>query len=160
MGSRATGWLLVIVQFALLAVLVVLPGRSDWPTPSWLEAVAYAIAAVGLILAAVAALRLGSSLTPSPIPRRGGSLVVTGLYGWVRHPIYSGALLFVVGVTLRSGSWAVAAVGVILVVFFAAKARLEERHLVAVHPGYGEYAKVTPRFVPRLRRRGRPASAR
>ncbi|MFN8221804.1 MAG: isoprenylcysteine carboxylmethyltransferase family protein [Gaiellales bacterium] len=150
MGARGVGWVVVGVQILLLGLMVVLPRGSDWPTPAWVELLSWVIVATGIVIAVAAALGLGRSLTPNPVPRASGQLVTDGLYRFVRHPIYTGALLLVVGLALRSGSVATAAAAAATIVFFSAKARVEERHLATRFAGYNEYAAATPRFFPRL----------
>jgi protein-S-isoprenylcysteine O-methyltransferase Ste14 len=145
------GWIWVAGQILLLVALVLLPGRDDWPTPPWLRLVAQAVFIAGIVVLVVASLRLGRALTPTPVPTSGGRLQTGGLYRFVRHPIYSGVLLIVVGITMRSGSAVVFAVAVAAMVFFDRKARWEEARLAERYPGYAEYASHTPRFVPRLR---------
>lgn len=150
MGEKAFGWALVVIQVGLLALLVALPVDEAWPTPRWVDLIAGALVVAGIAIVLVAARGLGRSLTPSPVPRDQGDLVTEGLYRYVRHPIYSGALLVVVGLVLRSGSLAVVATAAVLVVFFNLKARFEERKLAARYPDYGVYAASTSRFVPRV----------
>ncbi len=157
MKPNVSGWLFVAVQAVLVGALVVLPGRSDWPTPTWVAALGSGFVLAGLAFAGVAALRLGRSLTPTPVPRDDGVLATTGLYRFVRHPIYTGVLAVVVGLTVSSGSLISLAVGVTTVAFFDRKARWEEARLSERYDGYAAYASVTPRFVPRLGARlGRP----
>lgn len=141
-------------QIVLLVLLVVLPGRADWPTPSWLRTIAQVVFVAGVVVLIVAALGLGRALTPTPVPTERGELQTSGLYRYVRHPIYSGVLLIVAGITLRSGSWFTLAVAVVTLVFFDRKARWEEARLAERYPGYADYAARTPRFVPgsRIRR--------
>lgn len=151
MSRSAIGWTWVAGQVVLLVALVVLPGRDDWPTPTWVRTVAQVVFVAGIVVLVVASLRLGRALTPTPMPTSSGALQTGGLYRFVRHPIYSGVLLIVVGVTLRSGSVVTLAVAVATVVFFDRKARWEEARLAERFPDYAEYAARTPRFVPRPR---------
>ena len=138
-------------QVVLLVLLIALPGSDDWPTPSWLRTIAQVVFVAGVVVLIVAALGLGRALTPTPVPAERGDLRTAGVYGYVRHPIYSGVLLIVVGVTLRSGSWLTVAVAVVTFVFFDRKARWEEARLAERYPQYADYAARTPRFVPRPR---------
>ena len=67
----------------------------------------------------------------------GASLVESGPYGLVRHPIYTGIVVASAGWTLAWSNWTLAlVVGVVLACFFEAKARVEERWLRARFPAY------------------------
>ena len=151
MDRRTVGWAFVAGQVVLLVILVLLPGRDDWPTPSWLWMVGQVVVLAGFVLMIVASLRLGRGLTATPVPAARGQLVTGGLYRYVRHPIYTGVLLVVAGLTLRSGSFVTLAVAAVTVVFFDRKARWEEAQLRERYPDYADYAAHTRRFVP-----GRP----
>lgn len=152
MSPRITGWLLVAVQFVLLVALIALPGHDDWPTPVWAEVVGWSVVALGGAASLVAARDLGSALTPTPEPREGARLRTDGYYRLVRHPIYSGLLVVIVGLVIRSGSWITLGVGVATIAFFAAKSVWEERRLSERYPDYPAYAARVGRFVPRMRR--------
>jgi protein-S-isoprenylcysteine O-methyltransferase Ste14 len=85
-------------------------------------------------------------------------LVTNGPYRLVRHPVYAGELGAVVGLVIGApSSWNLMAA----TMFFAAQGvrmRLEERVLESEFPEYREYAAVTPRLIPSLRRHGQPRS--
>lgn len=152
--SRSTiGWLWVAGQAVLLGALIVLPGRQDWSTPGAVEGIANVMFFAGLALAGLAALGLGRALTPTPVPTTAGSLRTDGLYRFARHPIYSGVLLVVAGITLRSGSWPHLAVAVATVAFFDRKAAWEEVQLAQRYPDYDTYRARTGKFGPRPRLR-------
>lgn len=80
---------------------------------------------------------------------RGHAIATTGPYALVRHPMYAGAILLLIGIPLLLGSWYGLALAPVLVVGFAIRAVLEERTLQAQLPGYADYAaRVRYRFVP------------
>jgi protein-S-isoprenylcysteine O-methyltransferase Ste14 len=80
---------------------------------------------------------------------RGHAIATTGPYAHVRHPMYAGAILLLIGIPLLLGSWYGLALAPVLVVGFAIRAVLEERTLQAQLPGYADYAaRVRYRFVP------------
>ena len=82
---------------------------------------------------------------------RGHRVVSTGPYAWVRHPMYSGSLLFFVGAPLLLGSWWGVALSPLFAILFAVRAGIEERALIAGLPGYADYTtRVRYRLVPRL----------
>lgn len=149
--SRGTGY--VVTQFvlmgaSLLAVLV----PPDWPSSGrelrWAAAALTGAAGLGICVAAGRV--LGRGLTPFPQPVEGAPLAASGPYDIVRHPFYVGLLLLFVGWSLVAGPVALAFT-VALAVLWGFKARLEERHLRKVYPGYIAYTnRVRWRFLPGL----------
>jgi protein-S-isoprenylcysteine O-methyltransferase Ste14 len=80
---------------------------------------------------------------------RGHAIATTGPYAIVRHPMYGGAILFLLGTPLLLGSWIGLALAPVIVVGFGVRAVLEERTLAAQFPDYADYAaRVRYRFVP------------
>ncbi|WP_445216466.1 methyltransferase family protein [Bradyrhizobium sp. Pa8] len=80
---------------------------------------------------------------------RAQRVVSTGPYAQVRHPMYSGMILFFAGVPLLLGSrWGLVMVPVILVLF-AIRIGIEERTLREGLPGYSDYmTRVRYRLLP------------
>ena len=82
---------------------------------------------------------------------RGHRVVSTGPYAYVRHPMYAGALGFLLGAPLLLGSWWGLAAALLLVLAMAVRAVLEERALTAELDGYADYAaRVRYRLAPYL----------
>ena len=80
---------------------------------------------------------------------RGHAIATSGPYATVRHPMYAGAILFLLGTPLLLGSWFGLALAPVIVVGLAVRAVLEERTLSAQFPTYADYAaRVRYRFVP------------
>jgi protein-S-isoprenylcysteine O-methyltransferase Ste14 len=78
-------------------------------------------------------------------------VISSGPYAFVRHPMYSGIMLFFFGVPLLLGSWWGVAIAPVFAVLFAIRARIEERALVEGLPDYADYAaRVRYRLVPGL----------
>ncbi len=80
---------------------------------------------------------------------RGQTLVDTGLYSRIRHPMYTGMLLWLAGLALWLESTA-AAIGVLaLVPFVLGRILAEERFLRDTLEGYGDYSdRVRHRLIP------------
>jgi protein-S-isoprenylcysteine O-methyltransferase Ste14 len=82
---------------------------------------------------------------------RSQHVVETGPYRFVRHPMYSAALLLFVGMPLWLGSYAGAVGAAVPMMAIAARLLVEERALRRDLPGYVEYAaRVRWRIVPGL----------
>ncbi|HZP20515.1 MAG TPA: isoprenylcysteine carboxylmethyltransferase family protein, partial [Bauldia sp.] len=83
--------------------------------------------------------------------RRGQSVITTGPYALVRHPMYSGALLLLLATPVALGSWWGLLLFPLLVGGIVARLRDEERYLRARLPAYADYAERTRfRLIPFL----------
>ena len=135
---------------APLAMFVIagLDRRLGWsaPLPLWLQAAAFALAAAGGLLTfqAMLANRFFSA-TVRIQADRGHCVVDGGPDQWIRHPGYTGMIVFDLAVPLLLGSWwalipAASASGL-----FVLRTALEDRTLHAELPGYAEYARRVPK---------------
>ena len=156
-GSDQKGWdkilfpLLLISPFAQLIVSALDAVRFHGSVaPVWIQIVGVIILMISFYLLFLT-FRENSYL--SPIVRiqeeRERSVVSTGLYHYVRHPMYAGMLFFVMGTPFLLGSWYGLLVGLILMLVLARRAVLEERTLHDELHGYAEYmADVKHRIIP------------
>jgi protein-S-isoprenylcysteine O-methyltransferase Ste14 len=91
---------------------------------------------------------LGRNLNPIPKPYMHTQLVQGGIYGLMRHPLYTAVFCGSVGWALVWQSWPALLVSLILAPFFDAKARREERWLRQQFPDYTRYEQHVRRFIP------------
>jgi protein-S-isoprenylcysteine O-methyltransferase Ste14 len=144
----------VVAQVALIGLVFfgprTYPGWSLWTTPFiWLGLIGGGILLLtGILLLATAIIRLGSNLTAVPYPKDDGTLVETGPYRLVRHPIYFSFILIVLGWTFLVHGWLTIGYAIIMLVFFDIKSRREEQWLKEKFSGYGEYQKRVRKLVP------------
>jgi protein-S-isoprenylcysteine O-methyltransferase Ste14 len=101
----------------------------------------------GLIVTLVGTLSLRTSFSLMAEARL---MVRSGLFRRVRHPIYTGNFIMLLGVLLLHLDYRRALVYVGVVVGHYFRARLEERKLVTSYPEYAEYQRTTGMFLPRL----------
>ena len=88
---------------------------------------------------------LGRSISILPQARR---LVTWGPYALVRHPLYLGEIVAIIGVALQYlSTWALLLVG-LQFAFQLLRIENEERVLVQVFPEYADYVARTARLVP------------
>jgi protein-S-isoprenylcysteine O-methyltransferase Ste14 len=153
-GQRMEHGLLVIAGFYLLSAPQLnwgwLNQRILPDSPTVLLA-GLAVTALGIGVAIWARLSLGSNWSGMVTLKANHELVRTGLYRWIRHPIYTGILIGMVGSAMIRGSVR-GGVGVALVLLaFYLKARREESFLrEEFGAGFDEHSKQTGMFLPKL----------
>jgi protein-S-isoprenylcysteine O-methyltransferase Ste14 len=146
-------WTAIAVGFAYVAViytvLIEQRGLADLP----LAASGAALYMAGMLLELWALRRLGAGWSIQLDRAATGELLRDGPYAWMRHPIYSGAMLEAVAIGLLFGSWcAIAAALLLFCPAELARARFEERLLrEQFGAAYDDYARHVRGFVP-LRR--------
>jgi protein-S-isoprenylcysteine O-methyltransferase Ste14 len=145
--------LITIVFISIPAMLLVsaLNHRFGWsPVPATISVIGDALVAVGLGLAMLVIVQ-NSYAAANVTVEVGQPLVSTGLYGLVRHPMYTGNALLMLGIPLALGSyWGLTLVvpGMIVLVL---RIRDEEDLLSHELTGYREYTQqVRYRLVPYL----------
>jgi protein-S-isoprenylcysteine O-methyltransferase Ste14 len=80
---------------------------------------------------------------------RSQTVVDTGVYGFVRHPMYSGAIAFMLGIPLWLESYAGTLLVIVMILLLALRIVFEERFLRGRLAGYEAYArKVRYRLIP------------
>ena len=145
------GWW-VVGQFILLIVVAVLGIVFRHEPVRKLSLVGGLFFLLAAAICGLAGLvNLGRNLTPFPRPSAQTRLVRRGIYGLIRHPLYSAVMCAAVGWSSfwQSGPAFVASLA--LAVFFDAKARHEEQWLRRQLPDYVDYMRrVRSRFIPWL----------
>lgn len=154
--DRWTKWIVVFAARAGLAaafaIAVLAPGLRAYANDWWTLGSGIAIVLGGVTLRAWAILTLGRYFRREVTIEPGQTLVRRGPYRFLRHPSYTGILLSCFGLGLAFGSWASAAVALLIV--FAGllpRIRVEERALAqAFGDEYADYANATSRLLPRI----------
>jgi protein-S-isoprenylcysteine O-methyltransferase Ste14 len=146
--TRFAGVRVAIVLVVLLLLrLRLLKGRMVTTDP-WLQVIGLALFLLGLALAVWARVYLGRNWGMPMSEKADPELVTTGPYSTIRHPIYSGIILAMVGTTVTvSLYWLVAVV--LLGAYFVYSAITEERYMAGRFPDtYPRYKQSTKMLIP------------
>jgi protein-S-isoprenylcysteine O-methyltransferase Ste14 len=96
---------------------------------------------------------LGRNWSANVMQKTGHELIEGGPFRFVRHPIYTGFLLAMIGTTLLIDEWRAVLATVITFLAFWRKYRLEERFMVELFGDkYFAYRTRVPALVPRMTR--------
>jgi protein-S-isoprenylcysteine O-methyltransferase Ste14 len=152
-GDKVLLVIILLVIFGSLVLMALDAVRFRWSVvPPWLQAVGALILLLGIWIC-YRTMRENSFAAPvvKIQKERGQTVITTGPYAHVRHPMYSGAVLYFVGTSLLLGScWGLTA-ALVLAVLLAIRIAIEEKALRAGLQGYDDYAAhVRYRLVPRI----------
>lgn len=147
--TRAISWTVgqytLFIPLALGGTIPIPPEGSTSSVVGW-----SLLSASGLLtLWALWAFR-ATRLHLTPLVREGGSLVVSGPYRWVRHPMYTAVLLLSAGLVLLDPTWIRIGAAVLMVPALALKSSVEEELLRQAYPEYDNYRSRTFRLIPRV----------
>lgn len=157
---RASWWRGAILRLAVFMVIFMLirlqlVDRASFSrfmfstaTNAYLGVLGLVLCAAGVAIAIWARVNLGRNWGMPMSLREGHELVTTGPYRWVRHPIYSGFLLVMLGSAFTDGAfWLV--ILIISAGYFIYSAKAEEKTMMEQFPDqYPAYMKRTKMLVP------------
>jgi protein-S-isoprenylcysteine O-methyltransferase Ste14 len=140
------------MAFLLLAVMIVtsaLDHRFGWSAvPAVVSVLGNVLVATGLGVAMLVVIQ-NSYAAANVRVEAGQAVVSTGLYGLVRHPMYTGNVIMMVGIPLALGSYWGLLFLIPGLIVLAVRIRDEEKLLQEELDGYLEYTqKVRYRLVP------------
>ena len=159
-GERVM-WLVVvptIVAWIALPTLALAHGRGLLAAPAFAsEGLLYPavrwIAALVALAGLVATLRAWRSMGRHwrmDISDRNTALVTSGLFAYIRHPIYAFSIAMMIATAVVLPTVPMLVVAAVHIVLMNLKARNEEAHLARIHgDAYVRYVQRTGRFFPR-----------
>ena len=152
-ASVSGGWRTRLTGVSVIAVIVIAEAFRSGAVATHsviLGAVGAVLFVCGIALAVWARLHLGRNWGMPMTQRAEPELVTSGPYRFVRHPIYSGLLIAMVGTVLVNSLLGLIVVAA-LVAYFYYCGTVEERNLAATFPrAYPEYRSRTKMLIPFL----------
>jgi protein-S-isoprenylcysteine O-methyltransferase Ste14 len=140
---KSLALIFLVIQTLFLDILPISAALGGW------RALGVVIYTLGLALALAGRLALGRNWTnvedARVLPEQ--LLVTDGIYRYVRHPIYTGDAMLLIGLELALNSWLFVLM-VIPLLIFVRQALSEEMLLVETFPEYDAYRKRSKGFIP------------
>jgi protein-S-isoprenylcysteine O-methyltransferase Ste14 len=144
---RRIGNLLVAAQFGLILLCLLPVGPSIGS--GQLRPLGLVCLALAAVVGGLALLAMGSDTRVHPVPDAQTPLRVSGIYAWIRHPMYAAVLLATLGVTLSSGRVLSLLAFLALVGVLHVKAGFEDRMLQEKFGWqFSVYASRVPAVIP------------
>lgn len=154
LASKLAG-ILGLAGFIAMFTYVLNPNWLSWSSlslPFWLRWIGVGIATLGFVLLQWAQNTLGNNWSDTPRMIKGQSLITSGPYQVIRHPIYT-AFLFILGsMLLISSNWLIGFTWIGMTILEVASRIGFEESLMLEYFGdsYREYMKRTGRLFPKL----------
>jgi protein-S-isoprenylcysteine O-methyltransferase Ste14 len=143
MKKRFWPYFFVFIQFSSLTFLFA-SAPAIAKSTHWML-----VEAVGFFLGILAILNMGiGNFRITPVPKANSKFVATGIYEWVRHPMYFAQLLVVAALVIEYFTVIrLIVLGILLINLFF-KLRFEEKKLILHFSEYKEYMTKSWRFLP------------
>ncbi|NOZ28875.1 MAG: isoprenylcysteine carboxylmethyltransferase family protein [Chloroflexi bacterium] len=139
-------------------VYLIAPRWLGWaalPMPIWLRWIGGVLGLITVLLFFWIHHALGENWSLSVDTKARHTLVTSGPYRWVRHPMYTAIFVWTLAFFLLSANWFVGIAWLALSVLAASRAGEEEEALIETFGAeYQDYMRRTPRFLPGLGRWG------
>lgn len=150
--TNKTQIMLQSVNGLLFVLMLILPGidfRQHWSTiPFYITLLSEVVVSTGFLIVFIV-FKQNTYLASNIKAYQGQRVITTGLYAWVRHPMYSGAYLIILFTPLCLGSYIALLPAIIISCLVVARAINEEKVLARDLTGYIDYLKkVRYRFIP------------
>lgn len=138
----------ITLQFLILILAPTEYFLRQTPVPFVQQLIGLFVGIGGLALGWLSFRALGRNFRIYAAPRRSGTLITTGVYTHIRHPMYVAAVTMFAGYWLFFGSLLSVPLWLAFAALYVIKAVKEERILAEKFPDYEQYRQRTWRFIP------------
>lgn len=83
-----------------------------------------------------------------PKHKENSTLITTGIYQFIRHPMYTSVTLMMFSIFIATPTWLEGLLFIALIIVLVLKAKREESLLLQVHNDYKAYMQNTKLFIP------------
>ncbi len=150
-----------IILALLLAAMVILPliysvtdwlAFADYTLPTWMGWTGVGLMAIALLLFTRAHRDLQTNWSPSLEIYEGHNLITTGIYRFIRHPMYASQWVWVVAQILLLQNWVAGWADLaVFIPFYILRVRAEEKMLLETFgESYRRYREQTGGIIPRF----------
>lgn len=147
-SKKQKNYIFVGVQILLFVVYFLIPQNNNGAEIIYFAYIGTTILFTGVFLIMAALIQLNKNISALPTPVTNAQLITTGVFKFIRHPIYTGIFLSGLGYGLFMDDIGKVLMSLILLIFFDMKSNYEEEKLKEKFPGYILYQNRTGKFTP------------
>lgn len=158
-GPIIAGLRLSLLAASVVGMIIFLtsPKAMAWasiPLPATIRWIGFAVTVIALVLFGWVLKSLGHNFSTSLTIRQDQTLIETGPYKWVRHPMYTAFILIWTGFLLHSANWFIGMTGILcFLMTIWVRTPLEEKMMIEKFgQKYVDYMNRTGRFLPKISR--------
>ncbi len=148
MENKQKDYLFVLIQILLFIIYWWQPKPIKEILPSFWKFAGILIVIIGWVLILIAFVQLNRNLTMLPSPVKNSKLITTGVFKYIRHPIYTGIFLFALGWAMFKYNFDQLIISLLILLLFEIKSNYEEKKLKDRFPEYDKYKDNTGKFFP------------
>lgn len=148
MKNKLPDYIFVALQFLLFLLFLRPPIQFQSVEPAAWRYIGVFFIVTGIAAITIAILQLNTKLSAFPTPVKSATLITTGIFKYVRHPIYSGIFLLTLGYAIMQRDLEKFIISVLLLILFEVKSNYEEKKLTEKFPEYKKYKTVSSKFFP------------
>ncbi len=143
----------VTLQILLFFTFLLNVNLFSFEIPSYLDFMLGLIGILGLSLIIIAFFQLNKNLSPFPTPKKDATLLTSGVFKLMRHPMYTGILFITFSIAVFQGSGYKLLITFLLLILFHFKSLYEEKKLAEKFSEYEAYRQNTGKFLPKIKTR-------
>jgi len=133
----------------LMYLMAITPSKVFFQPSGYLRYVAMVLASWGVIVTVVSFRHISGMAFLGFKPEENIGLVRRGLHAYVRHPIYSGTILIIVGMMMYVATDTIIVSGVVILLYLPLGIWFEEQKLIEIFGNdYLEYKREVPAIIP------------
>jgi protein-S-isoprenylcysteine O-methyltransferase Ste14 len=152
--EKKSFWFLILA-IAFVIVSTIQLSANDWgkivtsDIYPFFQMIALGLYLIGLSLRYRGSKALGENFTRHVAVSPSMTLISTGPYQYLRHPLYLGLFLIILAFPIFVGNWLSMVIGLpLLLIGFSWRMKVEELALTKIHPQYAQWLKQRYRFIP------------
>jgi protein-S-isoprenylcysteine O-methyltransferase Ste14 len=150
MNANIKDFFIVLLQLSFLALFVLIGQWNARFMDPYIQIVGYLSILFGFLVFLLGIYQLRTYISIFPTPVRDGELITTGIYKYIRHPMYTGLFFVLIGYGAVSLNFYRLLIAIVIILIVLEKVEYEENRLMEKYRKYKDYKVKTGKFISKL----------